>query len=53
MCNAIVYAQYTEKDILNYIESYHSLAVRKMKDYRHSGQYYIGTRHFGIGSRDK
>jgi len=33
MCNAIVYAQYTEKDILNYIESYHSLAVRKMKDY--------------------
>lgn len=33
MCNVFVYAQYTEKDILNYIETYHSLAVKKMKDY--------------------
>lgn len=33
MCDALVFAQYSENDILNYIETYHSLAVKKMKDY--------------------
>lgn len=33
MCSSIAYAQYTEKDILNYIDTYHQLAIQKMKDY--------------------
>jgi len=33
MCSSITYAQYTEKDILNYIDTYHQLAIQKMKDY--------------------